>query len=389
MAISPALQNLAAKASLFRALPVLAAAVAVLSACHPKPPAVTDPNDPNFIVADKGDWTITRGELNNEVDGILKQQHLTRDQVPPANMPYVETKILRFMVVNKLFLDKAKTLQLKDVDKDAAAELDQQKGAATDQQFADALKQANISMDTLKQRVHDDVVARKILEIEAWKDVEPTEQQIDDIYLKNKDRFNIPPMIRASRVLILADEKDTAAQKADKQKAISAARERVIKGEDFGKVASDVSQDRSSAPKGGDMGKFPRGTNEPGFDEVAFKTKVNSVSPVFVTALGYQFIKVTDSQPAGTVSLADARALIGPRLLEANKEKKTQAYVTNLLANSGVNFHLKLVDPPAQMGGPGGPGGPGGSGEAPTEPAPAPDAPAPPPAPASGTPPPQ
>jgi parvulin-like peptidyl-prolyl isomerase len=148
-----------------------------------------------------------------------------------------------------------------------------------------------------------------------------------------------------------------------------------MKGEDFSKVASEVSQDRYSAPKGGDMGKFPKGHNEAGFDDVAFNTKVNTVSPVFLDALGYQFIKVTDSEPAGTVSLADARAIIAPRLREFNKDKKASEYAKGVLDNSGVIFHIALVDPPAQVNAQGGQGAPGGA--APAAPAPAPEASAP------------
>ena len=79
---------------------------------------------------------------------------------------------------------------------------------------------------------------------------------------------------------------------------------RVVKGEDFSKVAAEVSEDRRRAARRG-HGKIPKGHNEAGFDEVAFNTKVNTVSPAFLDSLGWQFLKVTDSQPAGTVSLAD------------------------------------------------------------------------------------
>jgi parvulin-like peptidyl-prolyl isomerase len=391
MAYSPFFRVLADKARHFRALPVLLVGIALLTACHK--PAVTDPNDPNFVVASKGDWTITRGQLTAEVDNFLKQKHATREMVGAANMPYVDTGVLRRMVLKKLLLEKAATMQLTDVDKDTQAQIAQAKeGVPPGHTFDDELKSAGLTMDQLTQQVHDAVVVQKVIEAEAFKDVQPTEQEIDDIYNTHKDAFQVPPMIQVSRVLILVGDKDTAAYKAAKKKQINDARARVMKGEDFSKVATEVSQDRYSAPKGGDMGKFPKGHNEAGFDEVAFNTKVGTVSPVFLDALGYQFVKVTKSEPAGTVSLADARAYIAPKLLELKKDQKANDYAKSVLANSGVTFNFTMVDPPAQMGGPGGPGGqgaPGGaspdqgappSGSAQGEPAPAGE-PAPPPAP--------
>jgi len=199
-----------------------------------------------------------------------------------------------------------------------------------------------------------------VLDAGAAKDIEPTDQEINAIYDAHKDAFNVPPMLRASRVLILSSESDSPAQKADKQKQIAAARARVVKGEDFSKVAMEVSQDRSSAPRGGDMGKFPRGENEAGFDDVAFNTKVNSVSKVFQTGLGYQFVKVTDSSPAGVIPLAEARALITPKLREEKKKLAENAYALSLLKTPDVNFYLKMIDPSQQMAAPNGGGGQGG-----------------------------
>jgi parvulin-like peptidyl-prolyl isomerase len=378
MALSSALRFFARHARPLRALPALLLGIALLTGCHK--PAVTDPNDPNFIVAEKGDWTITRGQLNAEVDNFLKQKHATRDMVGAANMPYVDSGVLRRMVLRKLLLDKAATMQLKDVDKETAAQIDAVKQSLPPgQDFDTQLKAAGMTQADLTQRVHDAVVVQKVVEAEAFKDVVPTEQEIDEVYNAHKDAFHVPPTVRASRVLILVGEGDSAEVKADKKKAIDAARARVIKGEDFSKVAMEVSQDRSSAPKGGDMGKFARGTNEAGFDEYAFGTKVNSVSPVFLDSLGYQFIKVTDSEPAGTVSLADARAIIAPRLTEYKKDQQANEYAKNVLANSGVIFHVTLVDPPAQMA-PGAQGGQGAPPSAqPSAPPASPDASAPPP----------
>jgi hypothetical protein len=134
-----------------------------------------------------------------------------------------------------------------------------------------------------------------------------------------------------------------------------AAHARVVKGEDFSKVAMEVSEDQSSKSKGGDLGYFQQGENEPGFDDVAFKAKVNTVSPVFPTELGYQFIKVTAIQPAGVLPVADARNYISGKLREMKMGQQEQAYAKKVLADSGVTYHIVLIDPPAQTAPPGAP----------------------------------
>jgi parvulin-like peptidyl-prolyl isomerase len=332
---------------------LLLAGVALLAGCHP---AVSDPKDPKFIVAEKGNWQITRGELDAEVASFLKQRQATPEQVGPAKMPVVETAMLKNIVLKKLILDRAATMQLKDVDKEEASELDRLKGPAAGPEFEQQLKAAGLTLEDLKKRIHEKVLISKVLEAEAFKNVDPTDQEINDIYLKNKESFNIPPKVRASRVLILVDDKTSPSDKAAKKKAIDKAHDRVVHGEDFSKVAIEVSQDRYSAPKGGDINFFQRGENEPGFDDVAFNTKVNAISPVFLTSLGYQFLKVTAIQPAGVVPVADARGYITTKLREMKMDEQEQAYAKKLLANSGVTYHLVLVEPPAQTAPSSGPG---------------------------------
>ena len=345
----------------FLLLPVVLLSGAVLlSGCHPA--AVTDPNDPKFIVAEKGTWQITEGELETEVSTFLKQHNATPDQVGPAKMPMVRTMALKNMVLKKLMLDKAATMQLTDVDKDEAAQLAAVTQSIPPGQTLDSqLKTAGLTMDDLKRMIHERVVIQKVLQAEAFKNVDPSEQEIDAIYLKNKASFVIPEKVRASRVLILVDDKTSPEDKAAKKKAIDAARARIAGGEDFGKVAADVSEDQYSKPRGGDLGYFAKGENPDaasGFDDVAFNTKQGVLSPVFQTSFGYQFIKVTGIQPAGVVPEADARSYILSKLREQNMQAQSVDYAKKLLADSGVTYHLILVDPPAQAAQDQGQGGP-------------------------------
>jgi len=344
----------------FLALPALLVAGAFLAGCHP---AVKDPNDPKFIVAEKGTWQITRGELDTEVANFLKARQATPEMVGKSKMPVVETAMLRNMVLKQLLLEKAEAAQLKDVDKEEAAELDRLKGPAGNPDFDKQLKDSGMTMDDLKKKIHEKVLITKLLEAEAFKNVEPTDQEINDIYLKNKDSFNTPAKVRASRILIHVDEKATPEEKAAKKKLADKAHDRVMHNEEFGKVASDVSEDQSSKTKGGDLGYFQQGENEPGFDDVAFKSKLNAVSPVFLTPLGYQFIKVTEIQPAGVLPVADARGYISSKLREMKMQEQEQAYAKKLLETSGVTYHLTLVEPPTQMTPPGAPnnGAPNGT----------------------------
>jgi foldase protein PrsA len=331
------------------ALPLLGAAF--LAGCHPK---VTDPHDPNFIVAETPDWSITRGELDHERDAFLKEKQVQAGQLGNTQMAAVETAVLRNMVLEKLLLARAATKNFTDVDKDEADALGKIKGRfPSDQVFADKLKQSGVTEDELKKRIHEQVLIEKLFEAEAVHDPEPTEPEVEAFYDGHKNLFNIPPKVRASRVLVMVPETATADQKATKKKAIDAARQRVAKGEDFSKVAMEASEDHYSAPRGGDIGYFQRGENEPGFDEVAFSSKLGALSPVFETPLGYQFLKVTETRPAGMLSLDDARGAIVQNMRRLKAAQQEQDYVAKLQQDSKVTYNIPMAEPPAEPSGPG------------------------------------
>ena len=357
---------------------LLLAGVALLATgCHP---AVKDPNDPKFVVAEKGTWQITRGDLDKEIGSYLQQHQITMDQIPVGKRPKLETFMLDNMVLKKLILDRGAAMQLQGVDAETTKELDAIKGRVPPgQNFADELKKVGMTEDELKQRIHDQVEIGMVMDKEAFKDSTPSEQEVSDFYTKHQDKFNMPAQIRASRVVILLDDKTTPADKAAKKKAIDKAHDRVAHGEEFSKVATEVSEVKYSAPRGGDIDWFPRGANEPQFDDVAFNTKTGTVSAVFETPMGFEFLKVTDAKPAGTATLADASPKITNYLTQVKKQDEETAYTDKLLADSGVTFHITLVDlktPDA----PSAPGAAGGAQAAPSDasaPAPATDASAP------------
>ncbi len=72
--------------------------------------------------------------------------------------------------------------------------------------------------------------------------------------------------------------------------------DRLAKGEDFAKVASEVSIDAGSAKQGGDLGFFGHGQMVPEFEDAAFKLEPGKVSDPVKTQFGYHVIKVEEKR---------------------------------------------------------------------------------------------
>jgi peptidyl-prolyl cis-trans isomerase D len=86
---------------------------------------------------------------------------------------------------------------------------------------------------------------------------------------------------------ILVDTLDTAQKVYD----------RLMKGEDFAKVAQEVSTDPGSKDSGGDLGWFGRGQMIKEFEDTAFSLQPNQISKPFTTTYGAHIIQVLERDP--------------------------------------------------------------------------------------------
>ncbi len=82
---------------------------------------------------------------------------------------------------------------------------------------------------------------------------------------------------------------------ADEETA-QAVRERLLKGEDFGKVAAEVSVDPGTKDQGGILDWFGRGVMVKEFEEAAFSLPVGEISQPVKTTYGYHIIQVLARQ---------------------------------------------------------------------------------------------
>jgi parvulin-like peptidyl-prolyl isomerase len=80
---------------------------------------------------------------------------------------------------------------------------------------------------------------------------------------------------------------------AEAQRALA----RVRAGENFAKVAREMSEDAASADKGGDLGWFPRDIMPPEFDVVAFSLEPGEISAIVEIPPGYHVIQVLERDP--------------------------------------------------------------------------------------------
>lgn len=148
--------------------------------------------------------------------------------------------------------------------------------------------------------------------------------------------------VHARHILIRAAAGDEKASKAaeDKIKAIIV---RLKNGEDFAKVASEVTEDPSGKANGGDLGFFTKDQMVPEFADVAFNLEPGKISEPVKTQFGWHVIKVEEKRTKPLPTFDEVKPQI-----EAFLSRKAQAdLVTKLRADAKVEKLYKTDTPAA------------------------------------------
>ncbi len=152
----------------------------------------------------------------------------------------------------------------------------------------------------------------------SWKDlvekIDVSEEEAKNYYDSNPREFTIPEKIKASHILVkFPQDADDQKLKEIKEKA-DKIRERIVKGEDFAKVAKEVSEDDATKDKGGELGVFSRGSLNEDLEKAAFELGENVVSEPIKTPLGYHIVMVQEKKPEKTLNFKESKEEIISKL---------------------------------------------------------------------------
>jgi parvulin-like peptidyl-prolyl isomerase len=129
-----------------------------------------------------------------------------------------------------------------------------------------------------------------------------------------------------------ADAKPKALSKDEARKKAQSILDRLRKGEDFGKLAEENSDDPGSKVKGGDLGFFAKGAMVGPFDDAAFSMKPGDMSDLVETQFGFHIIKVEERH---SKAFDDPQAK--QQITDKVKRDKIQKRIDDITASSKVD----------------------------------------------------
>ena len=174
--------------------------------------------------------------------------------------------------------------------------------------------------------------------------IQVTDDELHAAYDEEKQRFQTTEERKARHILIPVAEgqEDAARKQAD------AVEERLKKGEDFAKVAKEVSSDAGSKDQGGDLGWISRGTLPGPFEDTLFAMKVGEVSAPVRTDQGLHIIRV-DELRSGDLQPFEA---VRDELAAETKTRRAEMSFydkSNLLGEKAFDAYNELASVAAAM----------------------------------------
>ena len=101
--------------------------------------------------------------------------------------------------------------------------------------------------------------------------------------------------IKAAHILLLVDENAAPVDTLAAFNKANEIRDRALKGEDFGQLAAEFSQDPSVKENKGDLGYFSAFRMVYPFENAAYQTQKGKVSKIIRTRFGYHILKINET----------------------------------------------------------------------------------------------
>jgi peptidyl-prolyl cis-trans isomerase C len=205
--------------------------------------------------------------------------------------------------------------------------------------FKSALTKAHLSETTLRLQFKRGIALQQFVDKHFVQKITVSGEESKAFYDNHPDLFKQPEQVRARHILIKVDPGADESSKVEARAKLEKIQKRLRKGEDFGALAKEVSEDPSSV-KGGDLGYFKRGQMVKAFEEAAFSLKPGEVSDIVETEFGYHLIDVIDKKSGMAIPYEDIKDRLEDHIKQEKVQEEVNSYIEKLKEKAKVERFL-------------------------------------------------
>jgi peptidyl-prolyl cis-trans isomerase SurA len=303
------------------------------------------------IIARVNNQIVTRTEYLRSKEQ-LKQEAQQQD---PANVEKIlserDKDVLRDLIDQQLLLEKGKDLGI-TADTELIKKLDEmrkQMNLETMEDLEKAAQTQGISFEDFKQNLRNQIITQQVIGKEVGSRMAINKEEEQNFYEEHKSELEQPEQIRLSEILVSTEPKGKT-DSTDEAQRVSAAEakaqellEQIRKGAHFDEIAKK-SSDGPSAPQGGDLGYFKRGTLAKELEDKTFAMKPGETSDAIRTKQGFVLLKVVEHQSAGIPPMSEVEPRIQEALYMHKLQPALRAYLQKLREDAFIDIKPGYVD---------------------------------------------
>lgn len=276
-----------------------------------------------------------RGRINSAVDAEAMKNDETLKKLIAEVTPKILVETIDEMLL--LQLGKEKGYHVTDQQfKDWVAEIRKTQGLEDDQKFKAALGQEGMTMDDLRKNFERQVTVYRVQQDEVGQKLQITEEEARQYYLTHQSEFveaatvtlreiaiDIPTTTQGGQAGVNVAQDDAAQKKAEDIRA------RVMAGEDFGKVASEVSSAPSKS-NGGLIGPIATKELSPAMKDLFTKMKPGEVSQPIRASKTFQIYKLEKMTVPVVQPFDGVRDLVAEKVYNARQQNEVKKFLGRL-----------------------------------------------------------
>jgi peptidyl-prolyl cis-trans isomerase SurA len=206
--------------------------------------------------------------------------------------------------------------------------------------FQAALAQENMTMDDLRKQLERQMLIEQVQRQEVGSKLNITEEEARQYYARHPEEFTEPASVTLREILVEVPASEggvNVAKDDEAQKKIADIRARALKGENFAKLAAEVS-DSPSKTNGGLIGPFAHADMSPQLQEIIGKMKPGDVTQPIRMQKGYQIFQLETMKTAAVQPFDAVRDLIGDKVAAARTQTEMRKFLGRLRAQAIIEW---------------------------------------------------
>ncbi len=295
---------------------------------------ITDSTIAAIVISPNGGDTMTTADFNNRLSMIFTRFPMVQDD--PEQSRELRRNILEDFVMRHALYQEAERLNIVADTGRVAAQLSRIRGQyPSPEAFQQALASENITEDSLRKMIGEEVRLQTLQERMLEGVADPTEADVETY------RQEQAQQVRAQHILFPVSPSARPGDEDSVKKTAQAVLDSARAGTDFAELARRHSADATAA-QGGDLDYFSKGQMVPAFERAAYAlADSGDVTKELVrTRFGYHIIRLTGKRQAELMDTSSARQ----GLLNQRRQKAVQASVNELRRGLTVRLNPAIVD---------------------------------------------